>query len=836
MEQEKTELQDYVLENIDNAVENGWIKVYYQPVIRTISRELCGLEALARWDDPRHGLLSPAVFIPVLEKQGLIPKLDVYMLQQICRDFHEIFKKQKFLVPISMNLSRADFENTDIFGHIIHTVGKYAVPRDMLHIEITESMLGRDSEYMLSQIEHFHEEGFQVWMDDFGSEYSSLNSLKDYNFDELKIDMKFLSNFSVRSQKIIASVVNMAKQIGIKTLAEGVETEEQFEFLRSIGCEKVQGFYFGKPMPVDSLFSHVKEKGIALEPLSRRKYYTQIGKVNFLSPTPFDEFSDKGTTKDYMENQIPLAVMEYANDNLKVLFHNDAYEKELNSFSIEDVSSLESVFKEKKGSLYEKFRAMLRQAVDSKDYVKTDFVRDGSFGVARVIKLGSYPEGMAFLCTVRNLSKGSDLHREGMRLDDSLRALYSVYHRIDRVDLDTWHAKNIYYNSVLRWTLTESELPQTVADFAATEVYPEDRNRYKRFMDLTTLKERITDAPSGYISDFFRTKITTGGYAWSEFILILENRSESNTMLSCVRGMSHDTLEHMIDEVSMTGGPSGKHLSPEILWKNFTTETNIALFWKDKDRRFAGVNQTFLDYYGMESEAELIGKTDEDMGWHVNPEPYKQDEIRVLDKGERTRNIPGKCIKAGIPREIAASKLPIFDNEGNILGLMGYFIDMTELREIRAEAERLSFTDDLTGLLNIRGLMESVSRYIESYFMRRISFAMICVDIMNFRSINDSYGMALGDQVLKATAHSINDVVAVSGVVARVGSDHFIILYQYNHEEDVDVLVERIKRGIAHIHYVDENEVTIYPSVGYSFFDECEDIEQLRLLAEERLK
>ena len=157
MSNKSIEMNSYIIDNLERAKEEGWIRVYYQPVIRTLSREMCGMEALARWQDPEHGLLSPAVFIPALESAGRIHELDVFMLKQICRDFRDDFKKNKFMVPVSMNLSRADFINTDIFGHIIRTVGEYAVPRDLLHLEITESMLGSEGDFMVKHRAHERE-------------------------------------------------------------------------------------------------------------------------------------------------------------------------------------------------------------------------------------------------------------------------------------------------------------------------------------------------------------------------------------------------------------------------------------------------------------------------------------------------------------------------------------------------------------------------------------------------------------------------------------------------------------------------------------------------------
>ena len=222
------ELKQYIIDHIYQAVEEGWIQAYYQPVARTITGEICGMEALARWIDPVYGLLAPYEFIGVLEEAMLIHKLDGCIIRRICEDYREAVREKEPVVTVSFNLSRLDFRLCDMHEVVERAIRENKVPRDALRVEITESMTENDEERMHDVIDRFWERGFRVWMDDFGSGYSSLNVLKDYHFDTLKIDMVFLRNFDARSREIVKSVVDMAKRIGVHTLAEGVETEEHF--------------------------------------------------------------------------------------------------------------------------------------------------------------------------------------------------------------------------------------------------------------------------------------------------------------------------------------------------------------------------------------------------------------------------------------------------------------------------------------------------------------------------------------------------------------------------------------------------------------------------------
>ena len=253
------ELQQYILDNLDDAIDCGKIRVLYQPIVRLSTGRICEAEALARWTDAEKGFISPAEFIPTLEEYREIHKLDVHSLKQVCRDYKLRSRKGLQVLPVSVNISRLDFELCDILREVELAVSLNNIPRKMLHLEITESGNGEDSTVLNLGIERFRAMGYEVWMDDFGSGYSSLNVLKDYNFDTIKFDMKFLNGFDIKksdkAKYIISSNLQMARLMGMTALAEGVETEEQLEYLRSIGFDKVQGYYFGKPMNLDEIFT-----------------------------------------------------------------------------------------------------------------------------------------------------------------------------------------------------------------------------------------------------------------------------------------------------------------------------------------------------------------------------------------------------------------------------------------------------------------------------------------------------------------------------------------------------------------------------------------------------
>lgn len=239
-----------IISDMKPALENRDFLVYYQPQYNYSTNKIHGAEALVRWNHPVKGLISPAKFIPVFEKNGFITSLDEYVWEQACAFLRNIIDDGITPVPISVNVSRIDIYNPKLCEVIIGLVEKYGLERSMLRLEITESAYMDDPEQLVSVVNKLREAGFEVEMDDFGSGYSSLNTLKDVPVDILKLDMKFLQigGDENRSGSILSSVIRMVHWIKLPVIAEGVEDKAQADYLKSIGCIFMQGYYFAKPM------------------------------------------------------------------------------------------------------------------------------------------------------------------------------------------------------------------------------------------------------------------------------------------------------------------------------------------------------------------------------------------------------------------------------------------------------------------------------------------------------------------------------------------------------------------------------------------------------------
>ena len=238
---------------MNGALENEEFKTYYQPKYDANTCEIAGAEALVRWIKPDGLIIPPGRFIELFERNGVISRLDKYMFESVCSEIASMRRRGIIPVPVSVNFSRAHLFDVDFAKSLFDVTDRYQIPTSLIEIELTESAFIDNQGTLVRIIDDLHKYGFSVSIDDFGSGYSSLNMLKDVSFDVMKIDRAFItsSSDSGRGANVVKGVVLLAKSLGLKIVAEGVETEEQLLMMRSLGCDLIQGFYFSKPVPGD---------------------------------------------------------------------------------------------------------------------------------------------------------------------------------------------------------------------------------------------------------------------------------------------------------------------------------------------------------------------------------------------------------------------------------------------------------------------------------------------------------------------------------------------------------------------------------------------------------
>lgn len=312
--------EQFVINEVNKALEEEQFVVFLQPKINLITNRAYGAEALVRWKHPEKGMLSPADFIPIYERNGIIGKLDQYMWRQSCKLLRKWIDEGLNPAPISVNVSRVNLYNPHLVEILKNLITEYQIPAELLNLELTESAFMEDQELIMNTMSKLHKIGFKIMMDDFGSGYSSLNILKDMELDYLKVDMKFLDSqgFNGKGEKVLTSVIRMAKWLQLPAIVEGVETLEQVDFLKCIGCEYAQGYYFAKPMSVFDYEKYIRQA----------KKYEAVTVDNLNASMINDLWNSSSNTSILFDSLgLPMAAYEYRKGNVELLRSNISYDK-----------------------------------------------------------------------------------------------------------------------------------------------------------------------------------------------------------------------------------------------------------------------------------------------------------------------------------------------------------------------------------------------------------------------------------------------------------------------------------------------------------------------------
>lgn len=246
----------FSLDDINQAFDNNEFCFYLQPKCNAETGAIVGAEALVRWNHPEYGLVSPGEFIPLLERESMVTRFDLFIWRSVCEMLSRWDGEGRNLVPVSVNVSMTDIESIDVARVLGDLLDRFSIDARLLQVEITESAIAHNMDVVEETIRDLHARGIAVLMDDFGSAYSSLNMLKDINVDDIKLDMKFVdlnADNAAKGLKIIESVIDMAYQLRLSIIAEGAQTAEQVSKLRELGCMYIQGYYFYRPLTVEKM-------------------------------------------------------------------------------------------------------------------------------------------------------------------------------------------------------------------------------------------------------------------------------------------------------------------------------------------------------------------------------------------------------------------------------------------------------------------------------------------------------------------------------------------------------------------------------------------------------
>lgn len=794
------DVSSYIISNLDTAISNGEIEIWYQPQIRALSGQVCGFEALARWKDPEMGYLYPDQFIPVLEKNFLIHKLDSFVVEEVCKIQSQRLELARQLIPVSVNLSLEDFQAMDIVGFIDSCADRYQVPHNYIKIEITETMIHGDPESLHRQLDSLRELGFEVWLDDFGSGYSSLNVLKDYDLDLLKIDKDFFSDFSQKSRSIIASIIRTSKEIGMRSLAEGVETEEQFLFLKRIGCDLIQGYYFGRPAPLEQELEELNSRNIFSEERSAINFWNEADKIKLLTDLPIALIMDDGTA-------------------LNTVYISDAHLDERLSCGLSPVHDGEDYCTPEDPFFNQKAASFLRSLPPDGENASELVNHNGNYIKLTAREVVRSKCHVLYLLTLSNISV-SENQVANASINGILRDNLQLFNQVSVIDPVNMKI-TFFSGSHSRSSGKPGMAREDILDFASRSVYPDDRALFLEFTDVDTLPERLRKNDVPFLSQAFRMRNDKGEYQWEELCYVFGSGINKDLVVSFRHTMpvNNDEIAH---RVFTSLGVSEKQMdsldvsvTSEDLWRNLQLGSTLKFFWKDANRRFLGASRTFLNYYGIQNVKEIIGKTDDDIQWNVSPEIYRKDELDVLKAGKHVIASPGRCIAGGVPRDIVATKLPVF-KDGRIVGMVGFFVDSDNSAFMSSSIRAARFLDDATGLLNTRGLIPVIRGYGNIWEVRGTDFTMKRFHLHGYRRLLREYGLESTENILRAVADKLRGAIGLRAVLAYGGSGDIFTLYQARSPEDDARFEDTVIETIQSVREVD--------GLACTFFADCTSV------------
>lgn len=876
----ESERHQYVLENLDRALEEKWIKVYYQPIVRATNGKVCEEEALARWDDPEQGFLTPVDFVPALEEAGLIYKLDLYMVEQVLEKTKLLMGKGIPVVPQSINLSRSDFDSCDIVEEIRERVDASGLGRDSLIIELTESMIGRDFLFMKKQVERFRSLGFKVWMDDFGSGYSTLNLLQSIQVDLIKFDMRFMETFESGSagKVILTELMKLAIGLNIDTVCEGVETEEEIRFLQEIGCEKLQGYYYNRPVPVERIIKRC-ESGLAIgvEDPEESDYYDAIGRINLYDLSLAASQTRRGA--NYYFDTAPMAIVEIKDDNFNFVRTNQSYRDFAINMVGRDVANEDSIFsasEKKSESTFlrlmmqcsrEKGRSFISEKMPDNTIIKS---------VIRWIADNPHTGASAVAVMVLDVSEaGQDTTYENIA-----RALAADYFRLYYVDLET--NRFVEYSSDIG--LEELAVERYGDDFfemvrnnVPFYVYEEDAENflfsftkenmeralqeqgtytltYRRMIDgeLTHVNmkairmqgdqkkviigiNRIDDQArleEGYERSVISSAVSGTEAAWLRSASL---NTVSFAVKSCIRLMETGEFKDNVAGVLKDILKETQSEAVRILLVNAANK-EVSVFSDAVEEGYSPENTgkiASLLYDIVASWERLIGegnsilvKNEEDVR-HIKEVAPEWAETLYRDDIRSVIIVPLRRADRTLGYMYAVNfNTNKVEKVKEMMELMSFFLS-SEIESFlfRKELEILSNFDEMTGLKNRYSMLTWI-RAFEADAAGHCC-GVLTMDLNGLKRLNDTEGHFAGDRLIIDTTNMLLQEFGEEHLY-RIGGDEFIALFPEIRKESFEERIARFRESLA-------KAGNISLAIGTWWSDECSNMEILFGHADENM-
>ena len=797
------EKERYIVENLDKALEEEWIEVCHQPIFRAANDHICNEEALSRWVDPERGTFSPDEFIPVLEEANSIYKLDLYMVDKVIEKMQGQMAHGVFVVPESVNFSRSDFYTCDLVEEIRRRVDQSKLGRDKLIIEITESAIADDIDYMAQQVARFKELGFTVWMDDYGSGYSSPVVLQKIPFDLIKIDMLFVSQIGeTKSSKIIITeIVRMAMALGIETIAEGVENEEQMEFLKEVGCTKLQGFYFAKPLSMKEILE--KRQTIDAEMFenpAETDYYVQIGNVNLydLSISRFDE----DTLSNYFDT-MPMVLTEVDDKTMSIIRCNKSFREFFEKAFPGRLSR-----KQFKIGEYTGFpggytlKAIVQCARDGRRNFIDDISSNGMNiqMFMRRIAVNPITDVAAVALVILSITDNSKVNT-GLTYNYIARALTEDYVNLYFVNMESGEFTEYTPDGLNREVTVERHgrnfFDECKKD-AVDKIFKDDLDEFFRVFNKENIIKSLNT--NGSFTHTYRIMADDNPVYVNMKIVPVRNRK--NEIIIGVNNVDaqmkqKEAMEKLREErliYSRISALSGDYMAIYII----DPETEDYSLYSSKEIFDAlGTPEKGTDFFAktIKSGEKVIFKDD----YPVFCSRFQKENLltRIEEDGIFTLNYRLLLDKKPVYVQIRANLIHENSEDKIIMGLLNVDRETRKEQEYNFNliaAREEANIDELTGVKNKHAyadMEQSLDKEIAGGACPEIAIAAF--DLNDLKLINDTKGHQAGDKYIKDGCSIICKTFTHSPVY-RIGGDEFVVVVGGEDYDELDEIMEKIEK------------------------------------------
>ena len=720
---------EQLIEDFPAAIQGRQFRVYYQPKfdVRPNTPILAGAEALVRWCHPDLGMISPGLFIPLFEENGLIRQLDNYVWRETARQIREWKLELGYSVPVSVNVSRIDMYDADVIDTLQSILEEYGIESADMHLEVTESAYTQDSEQIVGMVDRLRGMGFQIEMDDFGTGYSSLNMISSLPIDALKLDMRFIREaFKVGGNThLLEIIIDIADYLSVPVIAEGVETEEQMDTLRSMGCDLVQGYFFSKPVPAAEFEAFILQKKEADKKPPER---------------PAETARDKG----------PVRAVGFGKKHIDAMEPENAAEPE-------------------KTAAPEKERGGL--------HLKTANI---------------FCVFLAFIAATALLIADLSVARGYVRMQEASSRYISA--QLAAADLESG---SDYLTDRVRCFVVTGEL-EYLDDF-----FEEVNVTRRRDLAVENLAQLLEGSDSGALAN-----LNTALELSNELV-----DTEDYAMRLTVEALGYD-LGSIPAEIAATElTPEDLALYPEEKLEKARTLVfdNNYMHAKDKIRE----NVSLCTQSLIRTSSQELENASSRMAVLVNMQTALTILLLLIVLGiviiisSQVRKPLSRMVRLMQDQEI----IPESGAEELRFVTRTYNRILEENRQVREQLSHEASHDALTGLFN-RGAYDMLMESVDAEHM-----ALILVDVDYFKSINDTYGHAVGDRVLKRVAETLQKSFRSVDIICRFGGDEFVVVMTRASSTMRALVLNKISRINDLLQHPKDGLPPVSLSVGVAFSD-----------------